>query len=231
MIRRFDEGINTQHRDAYENHPEYQFKSDLYMAYIVEHIEEYYLKRDDIMTQESLPRFPGFNKVFRSLVRTLMSLGFFNWGHAKAKSLSSYDWYIRERFIPQSKSTIIKNKCALRYLAGQKRMCKMSGMAQRITPQLLNLRSRHQDMHRVLKVALQPWLALVGMRSLIDYTTEYKVGATYFRADRFCRYQHETLRIGEPSDRVLWTGLVDPTMARLFLCMSVSRSSTNDHHR
>ena len=48
----------------------------------------------------------------------------------------------------------------------------MSGMAQRVTPQLLNLRSRDQDMHRVLKVTLQPWLTLVGMKSLIDYTTE-----------------------------------------------------------
>ena len=117
----------------------------------------------------------------------------FNWGRAKVKSLAIDDRYVRERFIPQSKSTIIKNKYALRYLAGQRRMCRMSSMEQRITPQFLNLRSRDQDVHRVLKVALQPWPTLVGMKSLLDYTTEYKVGDTYFRADRFCRYQHGSI--------------------------------------
>ena len=67
-------------------------------------------------------------------------------------------------------------------------------MAQLITPQILNLRSRDQDMHRVLKVALQPWPLLVGMKSLIDYATEYKAGETYFRADCFCKYNHDNLR-------------------------------------
>ena len=88
-------------------------------------------------------------------------------------------------------------------------------MAQRITRQLLNLRSRDQDMHHVLKVALQPWPTLVGMKSLIDYTIEYKVGETYFRADWFCRYNRESLRdrraIRQPAlDRARrnqrWTG-------------------------
>ena len=32
MLRRFDEGINAK-RDVNLNHPEYQFKSDIYMAY------------------------------------------------------------------------------------------------------------------------------------------------------------------------------------------------------
>ena len=36
-------------------------------------------------------------------------------------------------------------------------------------------------------------LDVSGNESLIDYTSEYKVGETYFRADRFCRYQHETI--------------------------------------
>ena len=107
------------------------------------------------------------------------------------KALNIDDQQRRERFTPQSKSTIIKNKCALRCLAGQERMCRMSGMARRITPQL---RSRDQDTHRVLKVTLQPWPTLFGMRSLIDYTTKYKVGKTYFRADWFCKYDHDNLR-------------------------------------
>ena len=43
--------INTEFRDTYENHPGYQFWSDIYMAYLDEHIEEYRLKRDDIMLE------------------------------------------------------------------------------------------------------------------------------------------------------------------------------------
>ena len=45
--------------------------------------------------------------------------------------------------------------------------------------------------HGVLKVALQPWQTFVGIKLLIDYTTGYKVGDAYFRAERFCRYQHQ----------------------------------------
>ena len=81
----------------------------------------------------------------------------FNWGQACVKALNIDDRHHRERFIPQSKSTS-KNKYALRYIAGQERMCRMSGMAQRIAPRLLNVRSREQDMHRVLKVALRDLL-------------------------------------------------------------------------
>ena len=51
MLRRFDEGINAQQRNVYENNPEYQFRSDIYMAYLNEHIQEYLLKHDDIMTE------------------------------------------------------------------------------------------------------------------------------------------------------------------------------------
>ena len=63
MLRRFDEGkFNAQWRDAYDTHPEYQFRSDLYMAYHDEHIREYRLKRDEITnevtdTAGSRPRF------------------------------------------------------------------------------------------------------------------------------------------------------------------------------
>ena len=41
MLRRFDEGINAAKRELNMNHPEYQFKSDIYMAYHDVHIEEY----------------------------------------------------------------------------------------------------------------------------------------------------------------------------------------------
>ena len=41
-------------------------------------------------------------------------------------------------------------------------------------------------MHKALKVALQPWPTLVGMKSLIDFGLRYEVGDTYFRSDWFC---------------------------------------------
>ena len=51
VLRRFHESINAQWRDVYENHPEYQFRSDLYMAYHDHHIEEHCLKRDEILNE------------------------------------------------------------------------------------------------------------------------------------------------------------------------------------
>ena len=74
-------------------------------------------------------------------------------------------------------------------------MRRMSGMGQWITPQLLNLRSRDQDTHRALKVALQPWPTLVGMKSPVEYTTRYQAGETYFRADRFSPYSHDNVQV------------------------------------
>ena len=51
MFRQFDEGINAHFRDVFENHPEYQFRNDLYMAYHDRHIAEYRLKRDKILNE------------------------------------------------------------------------------------------------------------------------------------------------------------------------------------
>ena len=155
---------------VYENHPEYQFCRDLYMACHDRHIEEDRLKRDEILNvvtdgageSTKIPRLQRAHQ---------LQLG----PHL------------------QSKSTIIKNKYAIRCLAGQERMCRLSGMEQRITPQLLNFRSRDQDMHRVLKVALQPWPTLVGMKSLIDFGISNILGETYFRADWFCKYNHDRI--------------------------------------
>ena len=51
----------------------------------------------------------------------------FNWDHTRNKPLSIDNRYLRERRTPQSKSTIINNKHAIRYLASQERMCRLSG--------------------------------------------------------------------------------------------------------
>ena len=123
------------------------------------------------MPQESHPRFPGSNVLFRSSMRTLTWSG---WSTSigitseQATSASSSTTWGTAQF-PEAKSSIIKNKYAIRYLAGQEKMCRLSGMAQRITPELLQLRQRDQDMHRVLKVALQPWPTLAGVKALIEF--------------------------------------------------------------
>ena len=46
-------------------------------------------------------------------------------------------------------------------------------------------------MHKVLKVALQPWPTLVGVKSLIDFGLHYEVGETHLRSDWFCKYNHD----------------------------------------
>ena len=139
MLWRFDEGINAQFRDTYENHPEYQVWTDIYMAYLNEHIEACRLKCDDIMLEATdaageSTKIPRLQQALQEFDENFDVIGLvsFNWGHAKTKALSIEDRYVRER-------SIAKDKCALRYLAGQEHMCRMSGMAQRITPQLLNL--------------------------------------------------------------------------------------------
>ena len=45
-------------------------------------------------------------------------------------------------------------------------------MAQKITPELLQLRQRDHDMHKVLKVALQPWPTLAGREALTEFGGE-----------------------------------------------------------
>ena len=70
-------------------------------------------------------------------------------------------------------------------------MRRLSGMARNITSELLQLRQRDQDVHRVLKVALQPWPTLAGMKALIEFGVNNNLFDSYFRADYFCRYYHE----------------------------------------
>ena len=200
MLRRFDEGINAQHRGNYDNHPEYQFRSDIYMTYHDEHIEEHRLMRNAILDEVTdaageSTKIPRLQRALQEFDENFDVIGLinFNWEHTLNKPLSIDNRYQRQRTAPQSKSTIIKNKYAVRYLAGQEKMYRLSGMAQRITPQLLQLRQRDQDTHRVLKIALQPWPTLAGTKSLIEFGLYDKVGETYFRADEFCKLYHDDL--------------------------------------
>ena len=194
MLRRFDEGINSK-RDHFTNHPEYRFKSDLYMAYHDEHIDEYRLTRDAIMEEvtdaaRESTKIPRLQRALQEFDENFDVIGLinFNWDHTVIRSPSHQ---LAGRKTPESKSTIIKNKYAVRYLAGQEKMCRLSGMAQKITPELLQLRQRDHDMHRVLKVALQPWPTLAGRDAVIDFGVHYYTRESYFRADYFCKDKHE----------------------------------------
>ena len=104
------------------------------------------------------------------------------------------DRNLRDRPLLQSKSTIIKKRYALRYLAGQERMCRISGMAQRITPQLLNLQSKDQDTHRVLKVALQTVACASRHRSTAGLHDEVQ-GRWHLLPSRSCLSQETTTSI------------------------------------
>ena len=194
MLRRFDEAINAK-RNYVGNHPEYKFRSDLYMAYHDEHIEEYRLMREAIMEEvtdaaREATKIPRLQRALQEFDENFDVIGLvnFNWDHTVVRPPSHY---LTGRKVPEPKSTIIKNKYAVRYLAGQEKMCRLSSMAQKITPELLQLRQRDHDMHKVLKVALQPWPTLAGKDALIDFGVYGRIRESYFRADYFCKNRHE----------------------------------------
>ena len=97
MLRRCDDGIDGQHRNTYENDPEYKFRSDIYMAYLNEHIEQYRLKRDEIMSEVTdaageCSKIPRLQHELQEFDENSDVIG-----------LVSSNWPL-----PQSKSTIIK---------------------------------------------------------------------------------------------------------------------------
>ena len=119
MLRGFDEGINAQHRGIYDNHPEYQFRSEIYMTYHDERYEEYRLMQNAILdevTDAAGESTQEFDENF-----DVIGLINFNWEHTASKPLSIDNRYQRVRTVAQSKSTIIKNKHAIRYLASKRR--------------------------------------------------------------------------------------------------------------
>ena len=179
------------------------------MAYHDEHIEGYRLMRNAILDEVTdaageSSKIPRLQRALQQFEQNFDVIGLinFNWDHTVSKPLSIEQYRLRHRTIPEAKSSIIKNKYAVRYLAGQEKMCRLSGMAQRITPELLQLRQRDQDMHRVLKVALQPWPTLAGMKALIDFGVNHELHETYFRADYFCKYNHDDVEYRQKTQEV-----------------------------
>ena len=66
-------------------------------------------------------------------------------------------------------------------------MCRLSGVAQRITPQLLQLRQPDQD-NASGPENYAAAMADIGRDKIYD-----RVGETYFRADGFCKHYHDDL--------------------------------------
>ena len=79
-----------------------------------------------------------------------------------------------------SKSAIVKKKYSLRYLCGQERLSRISGLAQCITPAKVNLRAKDCDTHWVLKIALTIWAAHAGGRVLALFLEAGHVDKAYF---------------------------------------------------
>ena len=110
MLRRFDEGINAQDRGRYDNHPEYQFRSDVYMTYHDEHIEEYRLMRDAILDEVTdaageSSKIPRLQRALQEFDENFDVIGLinFNWDHTASKPLCIENRYWRERANPESK--------------------------------------------------------------------------------------------------------------------------------
>ena len=119
MLRRFDEGINAQ-RGVNDNHPEYQFLSDIYMTYHDQHIEEYRLMRDAILDEVTdatgvSSKIPRLQRALQEFDENFDVIGLinFNWDHTVSRPPSSQ---LSGRNTPEVKSTIIKSKYAVRYL-------------------------------------------------------------------------------------------------------------------
>ena len=94
MLRRFDEAINAK-RNYVVNHPEYKFKSDLYMAYHDEHIEEYRLMREAIMEEvtdaaREATKIPRLQRALQEFDENFDVIGLinFNWDHTVVRAPS-----------------------------------------------------------------------------------------------------------------------------------------------
>ena len=101
------------------------------------------------------------------------------------------DRWRRNVTMSYSKNAIVKKKSALRYVCGQERFCRASGLAQRITPAMLNLRAKGGDMHRVLKGAMTTWAAHANGRALAPFLETRAVNHAYFSPRELGRYHDD----------------------------------------
>ena len=88
---------------AIGNHPEYQFRSDLNMAYHDRHIEEYRSKRDEILNEVTdaaaeSTKIPNLQRALQEYDENFDVIGLinFNWDHTMHKPLNIDDRYLRE---------------------------------------------------------------------------------------------------------------------------------------
>ena len=99
---------------VYDNHPEYQFRTDIYITYHDERIWEYCLMRDVLLDEVTdaageSPKIPRLQRALQEFDENFDAIGLasFNWDHTRNKPLNIDNRYL----------LIIKNKYAIRYLA------------------------------------------------------------------------------------------------------------------
>ena len=93
-----------------------------------------------------------------------------NWGHSSNQLPKVSESWRRSVTKSYSKNAVVEKTYALRYVCGQVRFCRVSGLAQQITPAMLNLRAKDRDMHRErLKVAMTMWAAHAGGQTLTPF--------------------------------------------------------------
>ena len=81
----------------------------------------------------------------------------------------SSTWCSFSSCLAASRVPIVKKKYAFCCLCGQERLCRISGLALRITPAMLNLRARDDNMLQLLKVTFTTWAAHARGRALAPF--------------------------------------------------------------
>ena len=116
------------------------------MAYLNEDIVKYREARDEILNDLTSAEDEATKNV--RLQNKLLSFhGDFdvigllhcNWGHSTYKVPRLSESLRRSVTKSYSKNAIVMKKHALRYLSGQERLCRISGLSQRITPAIFRI--------------------------------------------------------------------------------------------
>ena len=72
----------------------------------------------------------------------------------------------RLNYTSYSKRIILKKQLVFRWLAGQEKISRARRLAQPMLPEVLRIRARDTDVHRILKVALTSFPKVEGIQTL-----------------------------------------------------------------
>ena len=184
------------------------FRSDTCMAYRNEDIVKYREARDETMTDltsaedEATKNTDPQNKLLSFHEDfDVIGLVHFNWGHSSNRLPKLSQSWRNSVTKSYRKNAIVKKKHALCYLCGQKRLCRVSGRAQCVTPAMLNLRQRHAS-----SVEGSPYY--LGGRALAPFLESGHIDKAYFspkvlgQHDEHVEWRQETRQ--EAMDHAHW---------------------------